>query len=115
MKTFIVSHETWYAKASKIFLPEINIVETHSEGGCAFEFNIVWKNIGVGLFPKLEMFDDSWAAFREYPELFKQLASWESIVPPQPENIIQILKDLGFEDVTERKNPKEDTSIVQEY
>lgn len=115
MKAYIVSHEAWYAKTlNKTALqineghPEIFIMDTAEGGGVHFEFCIKWKPLGTNgnLVPKLEMWDDSWAAFRSFPRLFKRLCMWEN-TQPQPKDIIQLLNDLEFKDLTERKNPSE--------
>lgn len=104
MKTFIVSHEAWYAKSIGLPMPEISIIEAHPGGGCYFEFVIKWEVIRDELAPKIEIFDDAWIAFKKYNNLFKRLALLNNM-SPQPKDIIQLLLELGFKDVTERKNP----------
>lgn len=74
------------------------------ENGCEFEFLIDWIPLGAGAWsPELRLFDDSWRALTEWPDVMAWFASQHEKRPPMTE-VIEAMKGLGFVDYHARKS-----------
>lgn len=106
--TFHVFHEAWYWAASKLpdVAYEICVQRSYLAGGVEWEFQIEWQLMGRNEPSMLiKIWDDALYAYADVPQLFAELA--KLAIPageagPPPWAVISILKDLGFEDATER-------------
>lgn len=88
--------------------PEINVCRqavtaTGNDDGVHWEFTVRWHPVGGDIAPRIEMFDDSWQAFLEVPQLFVALGeNADTRVPPRPgdsltvERLTTLLDRLGF-------------------
>ncbi len=89
---------------------EINITKAHIDGGCDWEFNIVWRPLGGQSVPRLEIFDDAWIAFAEIPELFELFRNYDTSkqgekTPLTPKQLCEELLEMGFVDATPENPP----------
>lgn len=116
--SYYLHHEMWWANSlhqAGMSEPkerrQIVVGLDHMEGGCAWEFTIIEVQ-GIGI--KLHMFDDSWRAFTQIPELFSAIAELDrhSGRCVSLDEIQGVLDAIGFRDRTERKSPhaREDLS-----
>lgn len=113
-KGFIVAHEAWYRTAINGVLNEetpyeINIGDYENDETVTSqgEFCLAWHQLQSPKHPpamRIEIFDDSMAWLTAAPDLFRELAALHG-KNPQPDQIIEILTRLGYEDVTKRENP----------
>ncbi len=115
--TYTLPHEAWYADTFRLGRDpketrEIGVVKAAEGGGCDWEFSIVEVE-GIGI--QVRMFDDSWRATKEIPELFAGLADLApTIVPyagyanrPTLDDVRGLLDRLGFRDDTDRDAPED--------
>ena len=79
---------------------EINLVKESTEGGCFYEFSIVWYPFPKGDAARVEMFDDSFVAFEEEKELFQRLSKLKN---PTPDEVHLLLLEIGYEDASDNK------------
>lgn len=103
---YTVMHEAWYRHRTPADdKPELNISATSHGGGVAWEFHVNEHELGLRS-PSLQlhMFDDSWSAFVQLPELFAALAAGEVATLT---DLRGLLDKLGAVDTTERKNPNQ--------
>lgn len=99
---YIVSHEAWYAAVLDDKTRGIDIRKASAEGGGVYwEFGIRWIPLFGRECPKVSIFDDAWAAFREIPEFFSGL--YDMGENAQPDAVTALLDRCGFIDVTERQ------------
>lgn len=96
--TYIIGTEAWYYQPLAAHCDNIMIGKDHVDGGCAWEFAVTEHDLG-GPTLRTEMFGDSWDAFRDVPELFEAL---RTRVPRTFAELVTILDELGFVDVTPR-------------
>lgn len=87
---------------------EVNVVigALPDGGGCRYEFSVKWILLGGRPSPELCMFDDSWDAFDEVPEIFKYLTRKSTAGRRErgsisPEDFCKFLLSIGFIDNTE--------------
>ena len=108
---YIVSHETWYHRADHVTRQggetgrDLNVAASAkgTGGGVAWEFMVREYRLIDDLVLHVEMFDDSWAAFTQVPELFTALASQEHGLTL--EGLRGLLDGLGAVDETDRVSP----------
>lgn len=103
---FYVSHEAWYSDTRPRQEPEIMLgFYDVPGGGSPGEFALRWYPLGKDrLVARLEIYQDSWIAFRELDTrtgLLAALAEYGDELP-QPEDMKALLLRLGFEDITSR-------------
>lgn len=113
-KRFIVAHEAWYRTAGGGVFPkdkpyEINIGDYADDDSVTRqgEFCLVWHQLQSPKHPpamRIEIFEDSLVWLAAAPDLFGELAALHG-KNPQPDQVIEILTRLGYEDVTKRKKP----------
>lgn len=99
--TYVVGREAYYADAVRSAYPEpYLIVGTAEAGGSAWEFNVMEHDLSEGgVRLRLEMYEDSFYAFREIPEFFDALAKR----PPRTLGEVRaILDKMGARDATPR-------------
>lgn len=101
IKAFIIPYEAWYKNVIS-GNPRIYIGLYYEAGGCDGEFGIVWDGIGI----RLMAYSDAWETLRKMPELIELMAKIdrEKSKPAVPE-FAELLKRIGFRDLTKRENP----------
>lgn len=105
IRAFVHVAEAWYAAsaASPHTIDEITVGIYHEDGGTTGEFDIRWTKVGHNVVPRLEAFDDSWAALMQFKDLLEAM----SLIDNQgitPMAFCGLLKSLGISDKTPRKN-----------
>jgi hypothetical protein len=108
--SYVISHEAHYksvVKGREINVHREALTEDGKHDGVYWEFGFEWHDLpSHGDTPQLRMFDDSWAAFAEVPELFAALARRHTAdgnnVSMPPAAVAALLDSLGFTDVTPR-------------
>jgi hypothetical protein len=98
--TYDVSTEAWYALTDRD-APRIGVHRSHAGGGVAWEFSVEERDLS-GPTLLLRMFDDSWDAFADVPELFEVL---RTETPHTLTELRVLLGQLGFVDITKRDRP----------
>lgn len=104
IRGFFIHNESWYANRvplEKGVTDEITL-GLYNEGGAgtAGEMSVSWIDIGdVKPYAKLEIPDDFFHLLNQFSDVFKALADKGRI---QPEGFKELLKDLGFTDLTKR-------------
>lgn len=104
IRGFFIHSESWYADNVKL---EENVTEEimlglYNEGGAGTrgEMTVSWIDAGdVKPFARLAISDDAFHLFDEFKDLFKALTYKKGI---QKEDFIELLKTLGFVDLTNR-------------
>lgn len=106
VRAFVHHNEAWYAHATlrPDTLDEVMIGLYHKDGGTSGEFAIRWMPLGdnpMSPAPRLEAFDDSWAALAKFPDLMAFLASvsGQNITP---DAVCSALRNMGITDQTPR-------------
>lgn len=101
IKAFIIPYEAWYKNVIS-GNPHICIGIYYETGGTDGEFEIVWDRSGI----QLAAYSDSWETLRKMPELIELMAKIdrEKSEPTLPE-FAELLKGIGFRDITKRENP----------
>jgi hypothetical protein len=94
---YIVSHEAWYSGALADRRQSITVQHASTGGGVAWEFAI--EQVGT-IGAQVQIFDDAWQAFVEFPALFVGLA--ELGQGASLSEICDLLHAQGFRDITER-------------
>jgi len=68
------------------------------EGGCRYEFSVVWEVLGQHNVPCLRVFNDAWQGlYSEHQPLLKTLAENDG-KDLQIDELIKILKSLGYKE-----------------
>ena len=98
IKAFIIPYEAWYKNVIS-GNPRIYIGLYCEAGGNDGEFGIVWDGIGI----RLMAYSDAWETLRKMPELMAKIDK-EKSKPAVPE-FVELLKRIGFRDLTKRENP----------
>lgn len=98
IKAFIIPYEAWYKNVIS-GNPRIYIGLYYEAGGNDGEFRIVWDGIGI----RLMAYSDAWETLRKMPELMAKIDR-EKSKPAVPE-FVELLKRIGFRDLTKRENP----------
>lgn len=115
---YYILSESWYARTAMAsqkqedpsFVDEIMVGLYYGEdGGCYGEFGIRFKRLGrYGVYPRLEAYSDSWDVIEKMADFMKELAKIDRARkesegnPPSKEQIIELMKKLGFKDLTKR-------------
>ncbi len=103
IKAFTIPYEAWYKDVVILGKPHIQIGMYYEDGSCDGEFKIVWDDIGI----QLRAYDDSWEVLRHMPELIDLMGRiWIEELNPTIVEFAEMLKGIGFKDITERE--KED-------
>ena len=101
-----VLSEAWYGEAcpkDANYPDKITIGLFYKDGGCNYEFGIKWIKLGCLSEARLGIYWDAWPLFQE--PLFIELFSYLKSLPDNPTvaDVKALLDDLGFKDLTERK------------
>jgi hypothetical protein len=102
---YIITHEAWYYTELRTDdeRQSVLIQAAAVGGGVAWEFVIEQiDNLGCGPTLRLNMFDDSWDAFIQVPELF---AALQAKRPRHLTALREILDEIGATDITARTEP----------
>lgn len=110
-RTYIVHSRAWYAESAKL---ERDVCEAihiqYAEGSRSWEFSILLYKLSPSRSAfRVEMFDDTWSAFTDVPELFRALADRGE--DADVGEIEATLTELGFEDVTRTENPEDSPPV----
>lgn len=98
IKAFIIPGEAWYKDIIKEE-PYITIGIYCESGGTEGGFKIVWEDLGI----RLMAFHDSWEVLSQMPELIELMTGIsKKKMNPTVKEFAEMLKDIGFKDVTER-------------
>ena len=93
---------------------EIGIGDFIPDGGTTGEWAIRFYNLQGLPTARIEMFEDAWHLFRDDPKWQRLLNELLRLNNPSPQEVIDCLLLYGFKDVTERKNPNEESIKVCE-
>lgn len=83
---------------------ELMIGNYCEDGGTTGEFAIRWFLLSGRITPRLEAWDDSWMVLSGFTALIDQLGKFDSD-RPEPEDVVELLKSLGFKDLTKYAPP----------
>lgn len=102
-RSYILTKEAFYAESAPKE-EEVYIQVKKEDGTDCGGFAIVWHWIGACYSPRVEAFDDAWSAVALCADALKKLA----IAPGSKQlvtvdQVVALLDELGFEDVTERE------------
>lgn len=104
-RAFVITREAWYGNA---VLPdgaqEVMIGDYPDEGGTSGEFAIRWEELCGVMTPFLVSYHDSWAMLAYCHDLVEALEPFDG-KEMTPQDLVTVLKDLGFADVTQREKP----------
>ena len=96
----------WYYEANRRLgiVDIINIGMYYPpDGGCDWEASITWHELNEVGIPCVEVYDDGWQMFRDWPDVLNALAEIHG-TEPSPEDIAKLLLSLGFSDITKKKD-----------
>jgi hypothetical protein len=100
--------EAWYADANrnKDCVDEVMIgfYGPNGDQGTAGEFSVRWTELGSEITPQLQAYDDSWYALAQFSDLIEAMGEIDG-KDVSPKTFCELLKSLGFKDLTPRKNP----------
>ena len=111
IRAYYITSESWWGKEKMRLLAKERIVEEVTFGmfsaggqGCDYELAMRWHTLSNIPVPRLEIFQDSWAALEELHDVFKALAKLcgKRISPSE---FAALLLRLGFTDHTKRETP----------
>ena len=113
---FFNLRESWYSRPvmfDKNITDEL-VLGLYYENGGGYEMSIVWKDIGMGRsVAQLRAFDDSWKVLASFGDLIAKLAEYDN-ANINVQEMMEVLKSLGFVDKTNRVNPNP-THLQQQY
>ena len=95
---FIWSSRAWYAEAADC-KHEISFGMYARGGGTTGEMHVKWHQVGGKWVPRLECFDDAWAALSTFGDLLKEMGLLDNVTPTE-ERFVEMLKRCGFKDMT---------------
>lgn len=109
--------EAWYAKTTFLdphdpdIVDEVNFGFYPEDGGTYGEMTMNWHRLEKHRppCPRLNVFSDGWLALINIPGLLKSLAEYDSYTDGDrltPKGFCDLLKELGFRDLTRREQPK---------
>jgi len=116
-RTFVHYSEAWYSSVlnkNSEYTDEVGFGMSHSGGGTSGEMMMRWYYLGGKDHPRLEVFDDGWAALASFGDLIFELEKLDN-TDPTPKQFCEILLRLGFVDNTERENPYKKGEPAQEH
>lgn len=104
--TYILGHESWWAEANGItestpliFVQHEAYTDTGARDGVEWQFEIQWIDGRI----RVDFEEFAEAVRVERPDLLDRLAELHATDPV--EDVIRILRDLGFADATVRDRP----------
>ena len=97
---YIIGREAWYADACLPSNPQphLSVMAQFPGDGVAWEFQFTEHSYNGGCI-RIEMFDDSFDAYAQVPELFAALTHH---APTSLATLVAILDELGAKDATPR-------------
>jgi hypothetical protein len=106
--------ESWYYERNRRVMREGAPVDDVSFGlyaaedsvGCKAEMVMEWIPQGLWEMPtaRLHVFDESFSLLPEFADVWKELANRRKL---KPKEFCELLKQCGFQDLTQRKGPRE--------
>lgn len=108
IKAFSIPSEAWYKDVISE-LPQIEIGMYYDDGSTDGEFKIVWDNIGI----QLRAYNDSWEVLSHMPELIDLMEQIKiEELEPTISEFADLLKGIGFKDITPREREYASISII---
>lgn len=100
--------KAWYEKAQTLrsMNPTISFGMYGKESGCFAEMTAEWITLRSGLTPRINTFDDGWALYGIFSDLFEKLGEYHGKNVSE-EEFSTILDWFGFKDLTQYENPRE--------
>ena len=98
---FVWHGQAWYHNAVPLAFGEIDEVSFSQNGS---EMLVGWSTLMGMSVPCLHVFDDSWDALADMPDVLAAMAEHDKD-NITPEEFCELLKLLGFVDETPRENP----------
>ena len=99
--------DSWYAEENlrtTKYVDDITFGLYSTDGGTTGEMAVQWYNLrGNKLTPKLEVFNDSFHLISAFSDVMDALSKMKEFTPHE---FVELLKELGFEDKTQREEPK---------
>jgi len=106
IKGFYQTSKAWYGEANlrtAKYDDEIMIGFYHKDGGTSGEFVIKWSELSGKSVPRLGVYSDAWKVLAQMPELISKLSELDS-TDPTPDDFANMLRLLGFKDLTQYEN-----------
>jgi len=104
VRGFHHSSAAWYARPEMFergVTASMTIGMYHCDGGTMGEFSIKWHALGSRApTPRLEVFDDAWAALAEFADVLDALKNHDN-QKIQPLRMCELLRGLGIKDLTQ--------------
>lgn len=100
--------KAWYGKIETV-RPSNTVISFgmyHKDSGCYAEMTAEWIPLRSGHSPEVKAFDDSWALFGLFWDLFEKLGEYHG-KNVNEEEFSTILDWFGFKDLTQYENPKD--------
>lgn len=114
IRAFIHAKEAWYKfPLAPYTIDEVMVGLYRKDGGTSGEFAVRWSNVGGKSVPRLEAFDNSWAALGQFQDLLVAM----SMIDDQgitPTAFCELLKSLGISDRTPRKNVQKEPTCTSD-
>lgn len=100
--------KAWYGRieTQRKSDPCISFGMYRKAGGCFAEMSAEWFTLQSGLTPRINSFDDSWALYGIFSDLFDKLGEYHG-KDVSEEEFSTILDWFGFKDLTQYENPRE--------
>lgn len=99
IKAFNIPYEAYY-KNIVLGEPHIYIGFYYEGGGADGEFKISWEKAGI----QLRAYSDSWEVLTKMPELIELMKKiGREKLEPTITEFAEMLKGIGFKDITERE------------
>lgn len=104
---FYHTSAAWYGKTIQLpdrAVDEVMVGLYPEDGGTNGEFSVKWYELAGKATPKLEVYDDAWAALAQFRDLLDAMAdvAGKDITPHE---LCYILIECGMADLTERVAP----------
>jgi hypothetical protein len=102
--------ESWYYRHRREDAPVddvcFGLYATEGNGGCEAEMVMEWVPLGDFRTPtaRLRVFDESFSLLSDFADVWKALAGRQKL---KPKEFCELLKQCGFQDLTERKGPRD--------
>lgn len=107
-KGFVQLSRAWYGEANLTHKSEVKDEVTFGyyspDGGTSGEMSVRWIRLEGRFVPELKIFSDAWSALSNMHDLIDFLGEHDD-EDPTPEEFCEYLKQCGFIDKTEEKNP----------
>ena len=113
-KVFIRGSKAYYAREVQEDELWIRIEDEDYVGA---DLSIIWKNISGTPSPILNVYEDAWSTLAHCGDLIKAMNEDDFADGATEEDVAQLLRNLGYEDITEYERPKhqDEKSYIDRY